>query len=133
MLKNLAQQFKVGICAIPQTLTADVNCTSVDTQLLQNLGFIVAFGSFTFTTTNKVGLKLQHSDDNSTFADCDTATDYFGGLKECNAVADASTTHLVQYRGTKRYVRLVLDVSGTVSVTASVVFGSIDPIIQPPL
>jgi hypothetical protein len=121
----------------PQTVTADVNSASVDTQDLSSLGFLVAVGAFTFTNANRIDLKLQHSDDGTTWVDvaqehiyADTTAPI---VKSLVAAGDASKTHLVEYRGGKRYVRLVLDVSGTVSVPTSAIAISLDPEKMPPL
>jgi hypothetical protein len=124
MLRNLAQKIKNYMVLAPQTLTADVNSTSVDLEALRSFGFIVSVGAFTFTGTNKVALVIQDSDDNVAFT---STTD----LKELVAAADANKTHLVEYKGNKRYVRLLLDVSGTVSVATSVIGHSSDLEIQP--
>jgi len=102
------------------TLTADTNSTSIDTKDVDSVGFLVAVAAFSFTGSNKVALKLQESDDNSTFTDC-ALVDYEGGaLKELDATEDGAKVHAVGYLGQKRYVRLSLDVSGTVSVAAYV-------------
>jgi len=120
----------------PATVTADVNSASVDTKDLNSLGFVVSVGAFTFTNTNKIDLVLEHSDDNSNWTQVGQENLYAGTApiaKSLSAAADASKTHLVEYRGGKRYVRLVLDVSGTVSVPAAVVAVSLDPEKLPPL
>lgn len=116
-----------------QTVTADTNCASVDCKDINSLAFIVAVGAFAFSGVNKIGLKLQHSDDNSVFVD---VTDVYEGVaplaKELAAAGDQSKTHLVEYKGGKQYARLVLDVSGTVSVPVAVVAMSIHPELKPP-
>lgn len=121
----------------PQTVTADVNSDSVDTQDLNSLGFVVAVGAFSFTGTNRIDLQLQHSDDNSVWTDVAQENIYADTVapivKSLVATADQSKTHLVEYRGGKRYVRLVLNVGGTVSVLASAVAISLDPEKMPPL
>lgn len=118
----------------PQTLTADANSATVDCQDLNSLAFIVAVGAFAFSATNKIGLKLQHSDDGVAFVD---VTEVYEGVaplvKELDAPAEQSLSHLVEYRGGKRYARLQLDVSGTVSVPCAVVAVSQDPEKMPPL
>ena len=115
-----------------QTVSADTNCASVDCKDINSLAFIVAVGAFAFTGANKIGLKLQHSDDNSTFVD---VTEVYEGVaplvKELAAGADADKSHLVEYRGGKQYARLVLDISGTVSVAIAVVAMSINPELKP--
>jgi hypothetical protein len=134
MWKNqkLRQYHKMVLA--PQTVTADVNTAEVDCQDLNSLGFIVSVGAFAFSNTNKIGLKLQHSDDNVTFVD---VTEVYEGVaplvKELDTPAEQSSSHLVEYRGGKRYARLQLDVSGTVSVPCCVVAVSQHPEKMPPL
>lgn len=121
----------------PQTVTADINSSSVDLKDLNSLGFVVAVGAFAFTNVNRIDIKLEHSDDDSVWADVEQEHIYADTVapivKSLVAATDQSKTHLVEYRGGKRYVRLVLDVGGTVSVPASVVAISLDPEKMPPL
>lgn len=116
-----------------QTVTADLNSASVDCKDINSLAFLVAVGAFAFSGVNKIGLKLQHSDDDVTFVD---VTETYEGtaplVKELAAAADQSKSHLVEYRGGKQYARLVLDVSGTVSAPIAVVAMSIHPELKPP-
>lgn len=134
MWKNQKMQQYHAMVLAPQEVTADINTSGVDCQDLNSLAFIVAVGAFAFSGTNKIGLKLQHSDDNSTFVD---VADVYEGtaplVKELAAGADQSKTHLIEYRGGKRYARLQLDVSGTVAVQTAVVAISHDPEKMPPL
>jgi hypothetical protein len=134
MWKNQKLKQYHQLALAPQTLTADANTAGIDCQSINSLAFIVAVGAFAFSGTNKIGLKLQHSDDNVTFVD---VTQVYEGVaplvKELDTPAEQSQTHLVEYRGGKRYARLQLDISGTVSVATSVVAISHDPEKMPPL
>lgn len=113
------------------TLTADVNSTVAQLKDVDSFGFLVQVAAFTFTGVNKVALKLQHSDDGSTFVDC-ALTDYEGGaIKELTTAADGNKVHAVGYVGQKEYVRLALDVSGTVSVAVAVTGISTCPEVAP--
>ena len=116
-----------------QTVTADTNSASANLKDLRNFAFLVVMGNFSFTGTNKIGLKMQESDDNSIFTDCPLSAYAGGVLKECIAAADANTTHVVEYKGVKQFVRLALDVSGTVSVAAAVAGISDDVQFKPAL
>jgi len=121
---------------VPATVTADVNSDSVDTADLNSLGFIVSVGAFSFSNANRIDLILQHSDDNSNWTGVAQENVYTGTapvVKSLQAASDASKTHLVEYRGGKRYVRLVLGVIGIVSVPAAVVAVSLDAEKNPPL
>lgn len=118
-----------------QTVTASQNSDAVDTQDLLALAFLVQFGAFTFTGTNKIDIKLQHSDDNSTWVDVGAENIYEGVapvVKSCVVAADGDKSHLIEYRSGKRYVRCALVVGGTVSVAAAVVAISNKPELMPP-
>ena len=133
MWKNIKLKLFHKLVLAAQTLTADATSISVDTKDIGSLGFLVQVGAMAFDLTNYISLKLQHSDDNSTFVD---VTETYEGTapvaKILNAAGDASKSHLVEYKGGKQYARLVLDVTGTVSVATSVVAISLHPELMPP-
>ena len=133
MWKNLKQKIYVAKCLDAQVITADTNCASVDTQDINSLAFLVNVAAFTFTGVNKIALTLQESDDNSTWAN---VTEVYEGTAPSpiilDTVPEGDKAHLVEYRGGKRYARLVLDVSGTVSVAMSVAAISNKPELMPP-
>lgn len=133
MLRNLAQKTKALMLLAAQSVTADTNTLSADMKDFRNFAFLVSVGNFTFTGVNKIGLKIQESDDNSAWADAPLTSYYTAAIKELIAVADANTVHVVEYRGEKRYVRLVLDVSGTVAAPVAVVGLSTELEFQPAL
>jgi len=113
------------------TLSADTSSTSIDTKELDSAGFLVQVAAFTFTGVNKVALQLTESDDNSTFTDV-AAVDYEGGaIKELIVAGDGAKTHAVGYLGNKRYIKLLLNVSGTVSVAVSAIGISTKPNYMP--
>lgn len=112
----------------PVTLAADTNGTGVDLLGYDSATVIIAvgIGGITFSGTNKVEFKLEHSDDNSSFSavaqsDVISApgaaiTVGTGGivrtLDAAKAAADTVPTR-IGYVGTKRYLRVVADFSGT--------------------
>lgn len=128
MLRNLMQKIKAIFVLAPQTVTADVLSAAVDLKHYRSMGFIVNVGAFAFTGVNKVGLEIHESDDNSTYT---LATDVAGAVQELNAGAHASACHLIEYKGHKRYIKLNLNVSGTVSAPMSAVAISADPDAMP--
>lgn len=131
MLRNLAQKIKALPLLAAQAISADTNTASADLHLFRSFAFLVSVGTFAFTGSNKIALKMQESDDNSTFTDV-ALTDYYGGaIQELTTGADDDSVHVVQYKGVKKYVRLVLDVSGTVSAPIAVVGLSADLEMQP--
>ena len=120
MIHNLMHKVvaKFGLAA---TVTADVDSAVIDTQNMSSLAFLVSVGAFTFTGVNKIALKIFHSDDNVTFTEATLANNeiYAAALELITAGAGANT-HYVEYRGLKRYAKMTLDVSGTVSVPVGV-------------
>ena len=106
----------------PKVLTADANSASVDMAEYKDVAFYVTVGAAgdTFSSSVKTELELQDSADNSTFAACANA-DITNSVTATNvgtfAVADADTEcetlYVSQYRGAARYVRVVVNVTGT--------------------
>jgi hypothetical protein len=133
MWKNLKQKTYHQKVIAAQTVTADVNSASVNCKDINSLGFLVAVEAFAFDATNKVALKLQESDDDSVWSD---VTDVYEGTAPnpivLDTVVEGNKSHLVEYRGGKQYARLVLDVSGTVSVAMAAIAISNKPELMPP-
>lgn len=124
---NLAAVLALTVAA----LSADTATPAHDTKEFDAFGYLVQVGAMAFDASNKIALELLHSDDNSTFTACDLS-DYEGGaIKELAAAADASKVHAVGYVGSKRYVKLNLNVTGTVSVATSVIGISTAPKSKP--
>ena len=76
---------KSGI-AIDESLNAivkaaDTNCTAIDQQGFSSVTHVVNVGAngITFSTTNKVDIKLEDSDDNSSFSAVTSNTSVVGG------------------------------------------------------
>lgn len=103
----------------PAVLTSDTDGTGVD--LLNYEGALVVFNvgieGVTLTTTDKITLELEHSDDDSTYTDCaaaDTVGEESAGVvKTLDTGAEAPAAYSVSYVGSKRYVRPVLNFAGT--------------------
>lgn len=133
MLANLKQKLYYKQAIAPQTVTADVTSAAIDTKDINNLGFVVAVGAFSFTTGNKIALTLQESDDDSTYTDVE---DVYEGTAPSpivlDAAGDSAVAQVLEYRGNKQYVKLIAAVSGTVSVTLSAVAISTRPELMPP-
>lgn len=107
---------------VPAVRNADTNSTAVDTDGFQSVTLIAHVGASadTLNSTNKIEIEVEESDDNTTFTDVANAnlTNYTTGTNAgtvavVNSNATASTLYKVGYKGTKRYVRLVYNFSGT--------------------
>jgi hypothetical protein len=107
---------------VPAVRNADTNSTSVDLQDCDDasIQFHIGASADTLSGTNKIELEVQESDDNSTFtavANADltnyaTATNT-GTVFVVISNGTASTLYKAGYRGSKRYIRGVLNFSGT--------------------
>jgi hypothetical protein len=138
MLTEKASLYRASIAITPQTLTStDVNGAIVDVSGFNDLFFVVNIGANggTLNGSNKLDLKILHGD----VADLSdgvaiTETGLVGGFTieaggifaTIDAGGEASATYKVAYTGSKRYVRLVADVTGTISlpVSATALLGS---------
>lgn len=131
--KDLLNLLTVTQVMDPAVVTADVNCTAVDLQGYNSCMFIVNVGESGDTLSGSVYLEaeVEESDDNSTFTDVADADlrGYVAGTNDgCFGFIDAAAEDDVllkcQYTGNSRYVRVVINVTGThtngtpISVTA---------------
>lgn len=132
MLRNLMDKIYQASVFVAQVVTATGNSSSVDVKDLMSLTFLVNVGAFSFDGSNNLTLKVEESDDNSTWSEATVAN---GGLYEAapvfDAGGDASKSHAIEYRGTKRYARLAWTEAGTVSVPMSVTAIGLSKV-QPP-
>jgi hypothetical protein len=128
MLTEKASLYKTTTAIASQTLTStDVEGTVIDTQGFNSLFFTINIGANggTLNGSNKLDLKLQHGDV-SNLSDAVAVTDVgmSGGFtvdsngifKTVDTGIEAAQVYKVAYTGIKRYVRLVADVTGTISL-----------------
>ena len=106
----------------PVIITADANCTSVDLAEFNQVTFIASVGASGDTLSGSVYLELEveESDNDSDWTDCvdaditnavtGTTTGTFALI---NATDEDETVHMTTYKGNKRYVRVVANVTGT--------------------
>lgn len=122
MLRDGISKIKQVSALLPAVRTADANGIGIDLKgydAAQMVGYIGAPGD-TLSGSVKIELELQHSDDNSTFvacADADLSAAVTGTNTGTFAVIDAngeaSLSYAVGYMGSKRYIRIVSNVTGT--------------------
>lgn len=114
--------FKVTQCVDPATITSDTNGTAVDMSGYNQCAFYALVGESGDTLSGSVYIELEveESDDNSTFsdvADADLINYVDGNNDGCFGVIDAAAEddacYKTAYRGTKRYVRPVINVTGS--------------------
>ena len=101
---------------------ADTNSTGIDTQGSNSAMVMVNVGApgVTFSGTHKVDIKLEDSADNSTFAAVTNNNFVTGGTVDSagiwqtiDANGDCNAVYGLGYVGPERYIRVVLDFSGT--------------------
>ena len=127
-----------------EDVAASVECDSVDIKEAAGVIFSINAGAITWSPdgTDKLGLVLQDSADDSVWADVtdesvvqfkisDTITAMedatTGLLKMIDAAGDADKLYSAQYVGQKRFARILLEHHGTITTidigVTSVVFG----------
>lgn len=105
----------------PGSLTADNTPANIDLQGYDAAEILlgIGVGGITFDNTNKIEFKLTHSLDGASF-DAVTTDDVLGGavasggiIKALTAAHAAAAVYRFGYRGSRRYLRLLADFSGT--------------------
>ena len=98
--------------------SADTNCTGVDSQGFSSVTHVVNVGAngITFSSSNKVDIKLEDSDDNSTFSAVTANTSVTGGTVDSSGIwqtidadGDCNAVYAIGYVGGKRYSRVDRD------------------------
>jgi hypothetical protein len=113
-MHDLKNNIKVSNTLVPAVRTTDANGTGFDRKDYPAIMFAFNFGASgdTLSGSVKVAGVVQESDDNSTYTDVVDA-DLIGTEPLVDAPGEASTTYVVGYKGNKRYVRGMLDFTGT--------------------
>ena len=144
MLRSLKDTLKPLFCLAPATVTATGAATGVDVADFGSVMFLVATGTEggnALSSSHKLAITVQDSDvdTDASYANCVDADIYDaedganGIAKNLDASADENTIHAVHYRGNKRYVRLKLVETGTVSLPVSIVAVAGNSEFNPPL
>jgi len=106
----------------PANTTADVDGSSIDLLGYGSALIVVSVGETgdTLDADNYIELELEESDNDSTFTDVDDADlrDAVDGTNDgtfalINAADEDDSVYFCQYTGSKRYVRPVINVTGT--------------------
>jgi|TARA_R110000765_G_scaffold49159_5_gene100055 hypothetical protein len=132
-MKDLSNNVVIASSLINAVKTAAANGTGVDLQGYESALAVVAVGAEgdTLAANLNFQISLQHSDDNSTFTDCVQAEIVDGTIAADGnwLILDGTTSGdpgtaggvwQVSYVGGKRYVRLVIDKTGTHSTGTSI-------------
>ena len=106
-------------------VTADQNGTSVDLAGIRSALIVAAVGESGDTLSGSVYIELEveHCNDDSTWVDCADADllnsvtgNNTGTFAKIDADGEDGVIYTTQYVGTKRYVRVVINVTGSHSV-----------------
>ena len=122
MLRDFINNFKITQVIDPAVATQDVNGSSVDMKSYRHCVFVAQVGESgdTLGSGVRIELEVEESADDSSFtdvADSDLANEVAGVNDGCFGVIDAAAEDdaykVVQYNGSKRYVRPVINLVGT--------------------
>lgn len=120
-MKDTHSDVRVDVAIGAATLSADNTPLAIDLQGFDAAEIVlgVGVGGITFSGTNKIEFVLTHSDDNSTYTNV-TADDMLGVatvtngiIKALTAAHAAAAAYRYGYVGSKRYLKLLADFSGT--------------------
>ncbi len=139
MIRDLENELGTPtVSNIAAVKTADENGTGVDLRGYNKALVICEMGNSgdTLSGSVEINIEVEESDDNSTFtdvADADLQTSVTGAntgtFAHVDAPAEDSAVFMTTYRGTKRYIRTVVNVvgshsSGTPIATCIIPFGN---------
>ena len=120
-MQDLNNNIKLVQSLAPAVRTADANGDGVDLKGFEAAAVVVDSGAegITLSSTNKIEFELEHSDDDSTYSDVAQAdvigvTLGSGGLfLTLDDNAESPQISEIGYVGSKRYLRVVANFSGT--------------------
>ena len=139
MKTSMKDKVKVQSVLAPATVTATGNTSGVNVADFGSLMFLVHAGAMVFDGSNYLDLIVQESDDDSTYTTCDddaiyNAEDGDNGIaKKLDDTTDQNSVHVIHYRGNKKYARIRMVETGTVSCPIGVTAVAGDPELMPPL
>jgi len=121
-MRDLFNSLDVAQVLDPVNVTADkISDRGADLKGYEGALAVVAVGvtGDTLDGSNFISLELEESEDDSTFTDV-AVEDMIGGVQGSsgqfaliNAAAEDDTAYAVGYIGTKRYIHVVVNVTGT--------------------
>lgn len=142
MNRSIKDKLKVSQLLAAQTVSATGNSTGVDNADFNSLMFIVDVGTFAFDSSNYLDVIVQDSDvdvdgsyaavgSDDVFETMETPAS--GIFKVLDSTDDDAQLYTINYRGNKRYARIRLAETGTVSAPISVVAVQGHSELMPPL
>lgn len=126
MNRSLKDKLKVSVL-LNETVAATGNSLGVDTSAGEALLIAVQAGDFAFSVTNSLDVQIQHSDvdtDGSyaavTDADVFETVGDSGSVIVLDGTDNTETINLYSYKGDKKFVRVRLVETGTVSAPMAI-------------
>ena len=117
--KDLHSDVTAVLSIAPVTRTTDANGTGVDVSKYESaeLVFFTGIEGVTLSGTDKIALEIEESNDDSTYTDVAVADlrgeESEGTVKTLDDNAETPAIYRVGYKGSKRYIRAVVNFSGT--------------------
>jgi len=131
MLTEQARDYKVVSGISARIMTAGVSGDTVDAIGFNSVMAVVNIGTSgtTLDNSNFLGVRLQESDDNSTWESVTDVT-LLGGIEPATSTSvvvlndstDDEQSYKLAYTGNKRYLRCTTVHGGTISIPISVTF-----------
>lgn len=121
-MKNIEGYVRHDQIIDPAAATADADSASVDMKDYRFVAFYALVGATgdTLDGSNDINLELEESADDSSFtdvADADMTNSVTGAntgtFAHIDAAAEDDAVYMTQYMGSARYVRVVINVTGT--------------------
>ena len=121
-MKDLRSNISVVQTIAPVAGAADATGATVDLQGYESCTFVIDAGieGITLSGSNMLQIELEESSDNSTWTDVSASTSVIGATPDSNGVVatfdadgEIPAVATVGYIGDKRYVRAVLNFTGT--------------------
>jgi hypothetical protein len=115
MLRDLRSQINAALSLNPAARTATANGSSVDLQGFGSAALFVLFGTWTDGTHTP---SLQDSDDGTTFTNVATV-DMDGAFTAVSSAGGNGTVQRVGYLGNRRFLRIVMTITGATTGAVS--------------
>ena len=121
-MRDISNRTKSVNTVDPKVITSDTNGTGVDLQGFESamVVFTVGIEGDTLSSSVKFEIHLEHSDDNSSFSAVTASTDVTEGSVNRDGTfvtlddsAESPSIHQIGYIGGKRYIRAVVDATGS--------------------
>ena len=122
MIDNFAES-KKSVCIAPQDASSSINGTGIDLQGYNACTFDCSLVLSTADGSNYIDLKIQESDDDSTYSAVAVAnlvglpvgtTSLTTGIFKSVQTTTTGAVYSIGYVGTKQYVRVISTVTGTI-------------------